>query len=188
MTILTNGDLFFCGIKHSGKSRLGRIIASRLSCPWVDADDLILASLPSDSTVRSFYRSEGEHAFRKREYETMKRYLSATHPPCVVSMGGGASDNPDLLSLISLYGTSVYLSVPEDVLFRRIVKDGIPPFLEGEDPRGKFHLLFLHRSAIYGKECSLVVHLPDSPTVEMTADFLMEALRGAFDGTQQLWS
>ena len=61
-------NLFFVGIKHSGKTTFAKRTSSRLSLPSFDTDDLILLSLNGES-VREFYKREGKEAFMKKEVE-----------------------------------------------------------------------------------------------------------------------
>jgi shikimate kinase len=178
-------DLFLCGLKHSGKTYIGRYLAVRWGWKWIDADDLTKMGIPEGMTIRSFYKAQGVATFQNVERTQMSAFLSVSHPRTVVSMGGGAADNQGLLELCRLYGALVYLYVPEDVLFSRILADGLPPFLDPDDPKESFHRLFLRRNALYGKACQIVLHLPDSPTVQQTAAWCGERLEGYKDGTQQ---
>ena len=178
-------DLFLCGLKHSGKTHIGRYLAAQWGIRWVDADDLTLTLIPQGMTIREYYQQYGKDAFQQKEREAMLAFLSQPHPATVISMGGGAADNPGLLELCGRFGTLVYLSVPEPVLLKRIIGDGIPPFLDPADPAGSFHPIFLRRDAVYGKSCQIVLHLPDSPTVQQTAAWCARQLEGYEDGTQQ---
>ena len=51
-------NLFFVGIKHSGKTTFASRIASRLLVESSDSDDLILNTLGGES-VRDYYKREG---------------------------------------------------------------------------------------------------------------------------------
>ena len=57
-------NLFFTGMKHSGKTTFARGTAERFSLTWADADDLILERI-APLSVREFYRSEGKEAFMR---------------------------------------------------------------------------------------------------------------------------
>ena len=65
-------NLFFVGIKHSGKTTFAKRISSRLSLPSFDTDDLILLSLNGES-VRDFYKREGKEAFMKIRQDFRKK-------------------------------------------------------------------------------------------------------------------
>ena len=90
-------NLFFVGIKHSGKTTFASRIASRLLVEYSDSDDLILNTLGGES-VRDYYKREGKEAFMKKEVDGVSSYISShRHSPFVLSLGGGASDNPPIL-------------------------------------------------------------------------------------------
>jgi shikimate kinase len=169
--------LFFCGIKHCGKTTLGNLVAEALGSRCVDNDDLVLEAIrPTWPTVRSFYRSQGKQAFMDAEANALSSFLAAASEPCVVSLGGGACDNDALWPLIASYGKSVYLRVAEPVLLERILADGLPPFLDSEDIEGSFARLYADRDERYGKTCDIVINLPDCPDSRDTARYLLANL------------
>ena len=172
-----NGNLFFCGIKHSGKSTLGFLYAEANNLAWVDLDDLILKAIAPCPSVRSYYKQEGQKAFQEQEVATLETYLSSHQERTVISLGGGASDNAALLSLVKSRGKLIYLMVEEPVLFDRIIFDGIPPFLDESDPKASFHALYARRHAIYGNICDVLVQLPNYPDIRDTASFLVKTLK-----------
>lgn len=186
--ILTNADIFLCGIKHSGKSTIGALVAKKLRLPWFDADDLILTTLPSDMSVRMFYRIHGKKAFQEKETKALHALLTGQEGRMVVSLGGGACDNKSVMRMANQNGITIYLRLPEEALFGRIVKDGIPPFLEGEDPKEIFHALYLQRDVSYGKQCALVVELSDCQTAVANADLVLGRLEGVCIGPQHIRS
>ena len=168
--------LFFCGIKHCGKTTLGKIIAGMNGCKCVDNDDLAFALMEGYPSIRSFFREQGKQAFMEKEVEALRLFLQQNKEPCIVSLGGGACDNEPLMELIAQYGKSVYLKVSEPVLLKRILVDGVPPFLDASDPKGSFSRLYAIRNECYGKKCDIVVDLPDYPDVQDTARYLFARL------------
>ncbi len=169
--------LFFCGIKHSGKSTLGRLAAQQLGYEWIDLDDLVLDRISPYPTIRAFYQAEGKQAFMDAEVLALSSFLQLHDDSAfVISLGGGASDNDALISLIKEFGKIIYLEVPEAVLLQRILKTGIPPFLDAKDPKGSFEHLYAQRHERYSKICDKMIQLPNYPDVRDTASFLVEML------------
>ena len=171
-----NTHLFFCGIKHSGKSTLGRLVARNLLCPWVDSDDLILSLHEEGTTIRSLYQKEGKQSFMDWECKAVSTFLKSAEEPSIVSLGGGACDNQALMSLIQKHGKIIYLMVEEKVLLNRILTTGLPPFLDPENIEESFSGLYAHRHALYSTMADFLVCLPDYPDVHDTADFLLQKL------------
>ncbi len=171
-----NDILFFCGIKHCGKSTLGKLVARQLGYNWADLDDLVLKEISGYQSIRSFYREQGQLAFQREEYKALQQFLSHTQGPSLVSLGGGACDNAKLVQLAKQYGRLIYLYVEEGVLLERILKGGVPPFLDSNDPKGSFSDLYTQRDERYRNICDFMVRLPDYPDIRETARFLVEML------------
>ena len=168
--------LFFCGIKHCGKSTLGRMLAPKMGTFCIDNDELILSDEPKYSSLRSLYKTEGKESFMKKETSALKKFLEKNHEACIVSLGGGACDNLPLISLIKNYGKIVYLQVDEQVLLKRILKDGIPPFLDKQNIQLSFSALYADRHERYRKLSDIMIKLPDYLDIKDTATFLFSSL------------
>ena len=170
-------NLFFVGIKHSGKTTFASRIASRLLVESTDSDDLILNTLGGES-VRDYYKREGKEAFMKKEVDGVSSYISShRHSPFILSLGGGASDNPPLLSLLHDNGKIIYLKRNEKDMLKVILKHGIPAFLDKDNPELSFSLLYEKRNAIYEKEADLVIDLGPYRDKKETEDFILSALK-----------
>jgi len=180
---------YLTGIKHSGKSKLGRTASSILACKdkasFVDIDDLVLNRIaPSFSSIREFYKMEGKERFMVEEAMALEDYVKSlsirtfeSGPRIhLIATGGGACDNIRLLDLMKASGTIIYLKVEETALFKRILIDGIPPFLEGPDPSEAFHRLYDERNTKYSNIADFMIELSDSNTIEENSAILAERL------------
>ena len=70
--------IILCGIKHCGKSTLGKILAAALGLDFYDTDDLIFEQTGMDA--RAIYKSQGKDAFMAAELkacEYLQELLSA---------------------------------------------------------------------------------------------------------------
>ena len=134
------GRIFLCGIKHSGKTTLGRLLAQRLHIAWVDLDEYIEEAI--EENIRSFYQREGHTAFQALEVRYLQQILAEQSDECIISLGGGAADNEALMTLLKDSGTLIYLWVEESELLKRIIATGIPPFLDPANVEASFHELF----------------------------------------------
>ncbi len=169
------------GIKHSGKSNVGSyaagLLSKRIATSFIDSDDLVLRHVPS---IREFYRERGPDAFKELEYASMESFLRHEVPSegiLLIATGGGACDNGPLVELMQSTGTIVYLEVSMDVLFKRIMAKGLPPFLSEEDPSGSFERLHSRRDARYRQISDFVLRLSDYRSIaengKMLADFIL---------------
>jgi shikimate kinase len=180
---------YLTGIKHSGKSQLGRaatsLIALKNKASFVDIDDLVLKRIaPCFASIRDFYRKEGKVRFMVEEVAALEELLKSLSSTMLepgpryhlIATGGGACDNIRLLDLMKASGTIIYLKVEEKALFNRILRDGIPPFLEGPDPSEAFHRLYDERNSKYSNIADFMIELSDSNTIEENSAILAERL------------
>lgn len=68
-------SIVLCGIKHCGKSTLGKMLAAALGLDFYDTDDLILEQCGMDA--RAIYKSQGKDAFMAAELKACE-YLRDT--------------------------------------------------------------------------------------------------------------
>jgi shikimate kinase len=158
--------LFLVGIKHSGKTSIGKKVASLLNFDFVDSDDLIISSIDGTLTIREFYKTKGKEAFVKQEYTSLKDFLDNNDKNVVVATGGGICDNQKALSLMKDRGKILYLSLDKSSLFKRIIRKGVPPFLDDKDPKHSFDELYLDRDRRYRQISDFVVPLADYRSVD----------------------
>lgn len=154
------------GMKHCGKSTLGRLLAARWNCPFYDVDRLIEERHACQSGmalgVREIYSSGGERQFQQLETQVVCQLhlsLSRDRNPAVIALGGRTALNQEVDTLLADLGLIVYLEVPADELFERVLRSGLPPFLEPTDPRAHFRRLCRERDPLYRRLAQLTVPL-----------------------------
>lgn len=158
------------GMKHCGKTTQGKRLAAFWNVPFFDTDALLEEAYAKVSgerrTCREIFRAEGEKFFRQREAEVIAHLAAAdASAGRVVALGGGVPANTfipedDLKKL----GFFVFLDLDEKAAFRRVAREGLPPFLEHEpDPEQAFALLYFKRLVFYRhfSECTVAVDEAD---------------------------
>lgn len=73
------------GPPAAGKTTVGRLLADRLSVPFVDTDDLVVAR--AGKPVSDIFVDDGEEEFRRLEADAVVEALTRD---AVVALGGGA--------------------------------------------------------------------------------------------------
>lgn len=166
--------IILSGIKHSGKSTVGWAIASRLGLFFADLDDLILRDAADFSTIRELFREIGADGFQKQEADSLNHFFQANEgKEFVLSLGGGTVENSLALEIMNRDDiTSYYLDADENDLFNRIIRGGIPPFLEGEDPKKKFSDLYKRRSALYRNWALRIIDTRGKTPAEITDEII----------------
>ena len=170
-----NSNLFFGGMKHCGKTTHGKRYATANSLKFDDLDDLIEALYFEENsiskTVREIYISDEKSGFQKMETKALEKWIfenKTTNKKGVLSLGGGIASNKEAISLIKLNGYFIYLKQDEEVLFKRIKYNGLPPFLKTDNPQKSFHKLFIERTDKYNKIADLIIS-PGDKSKEDTA-------------------
>ena len=103
------------GYMGSGKSTVGKELASILGIDFIDLDNTIENYI--GKSVSQIFNEYGEYFFRKIERKILQDLLSSHSK--VISLGGGTPCFYDNISLINKSSTSIYIKVNnEDLAFR----------------------------------------------------------------------
>lgn len=144
--------IILTGIKHSGKTSVGKLLAARLGRTFIDVDRVLesLYDPQGGFTCREIYQKHGRDFFRSLETEAVKHIFEkySLNELLILAAGGGLIENKGALVLLKEFGLFIYLKEQPEVLFKRIVKRGIPPFLDKNNPRQSFYLLYEKRSEL----------------------------------------
>jgi shikimate kinase len=161
-------NIVLCGIKHSGKTTVGKEIAAILNINFVDTDDLVVAKDGNKRTVREIFSIEGEAFFRKLEADVITD-LANSNQRVVIALGGGTLSNPFIDNQIKeKLGFKVWLDTDDHIAFTRIIKKGLPPFLQNtQNPELAFKEMNIDRKKIFAAQCE--VHCLPAETPHYTA-------------------
>lgn len=115
----TEPSVALIGLRGSGKTAVGRELATLTGREHVDTDDVIVRQ--AGRSIADIFEAEGEAGFRRREREIIARVVQG--PPTVLSVGGGAILDEENVRLLRGAATIVWLTAPVDVLWERIAND-----------------------------------------------------------------
>jgi len=107
------------GYRGSGKTTLGKHLASSLCIPFVDTDHVVESK--AGMSIPEIFQKEGESGFRLRETLALKEALLLDN--AVIATGGGIVLRPENRLLIRTADLVVYLAAPVSVLVERIRGD-----------------------------------------------------------------
>ncbi len=162
------------GLMGSGKSILGKQLASRLSLELVDLDDLIVSQ--AGKTIPEIFKGEGEEAFRALESELLAEVL-AQDDEQIIATGGGAILSAENRAMMKQSGRVIWLDASPTVLAERIAGDTNRPLLDGVDPLFKMISLATQRNPLYAEVADLRVDtekLSDEEAVAKIINFLSD--------------
>ncbi len=153
------------GMMGSGKTAIGRALASKLNVPFLDSDAEIVEA--AQTSIAEIFERDGEAFFRKREAEVIERLISGE--PCILSTGGGAFMSEGNRKTIEEKGVSVWLNADLDLLWERVRHKDTRPLLCTTDPYQTLSQIFAERTPVYQKA---VLSLPvqDGASIDETTD------------------
>ncbi len=120
----------------SGKSCVGRLLASRLGFAFLDTDERI-AELCGMS-IADLFSTQGEPRFRVLEREVLR---DLPRSGAVIALGGGAIASQENRRLLEEHGTLVWLQAAPETLLARIGTAEDRPLLAGLDAGGRLDRL-----------------------------------------------
>ena len=174
-------NLVLIGMKHCGKSTQGRALAAILQRRFIDSDEALERlyaekhheSLPT----RQIFQKLGREGFRRLEGELLDRLAADVPDNAVIALGGGTPDNPYAAAALTKLGCLVYLEVAPEIIYPRIVANGLPPFLDAVAPRESFARLYRQRAERYRAVAACRVPVQQEAPPEQLTQRLLALLK-----------
>ncbi len=166
-----NHNIVLVGMPCSGKTTIGSLLAEKLPIyTFIDTDAVIEKT--SGLKIYEIFSKYSEDYFRKLEYDTIK--LVCTGKNKIISIGGGAFENPDNRATLLNFGKVFYLKSDLDVLYYRLSEDSARPLLQTENPREVLSKLLKKREENYQKAHCIID--TSSLSEEETVNFILGSI------------
>ena len=162
------------GMMGSGKTAIGRALATQLDVPFLDSDAAIEEA--AALSIAEIFDRDGEPFFRKREAEVIDRLLAGD--PCVLSTGGGAFLTETVRAAIADKGAAVWLDASLDILWERVRHKDTRPLLRTANPRQTLAEIFEARVPVY-RLAGIHAAIADGASIEETTQSVLETLAQA---------
>lgn len=167
-------NIVLIGMPACGKSEIGKLLSKRLpNYTLIDTDGVIEKT--NGMKISEIFEKYSEDYFRKLEYDTIK--LVAVGENKILSIGGGAFENPDTRGRLLRFGKVFYLKSDLDVLYYRISKERTRPLLEVENPRLELEKLLKKREENYSQAHYVI------DTSKLSTDETIDFILGSIDET-----
>jgi len=108
--------IFLIGFMGSGKTTLGRKLATRMGYEFIDLDHKLEQRV--ELSIAEYFTLFGEDSFRKLESEVLKKTLYPEN--AIVSTGGGLPCFFDNMDWMKKNGRTVYIKLPPKTLADRL--------------------------------------------------------------------
>lgn len=163
-------SLALVGLSGSGKSTVGRMLATALGWPLRDTDAAIVAQ--QGRPIAAIFADQGEAWFRDLEAEALAEALR--DGPAVVATGGGMVLRPANCDLLRQQAYVVWLDASTQTLVARLLAhDEQRPLLAG-DMTARLDSLRAKRWPLYQAVADLQIVTDDLTAAQMVAQILAE--------------
>ena len=109
----TPTNIVLIGFMGSGKSSIGRRVATRLGFQFLDTDALLVER--EGREITEIFEQDGEARFR--DLETSVLSSLGMRDRCVISTGGGVILREENRALLGQLGLVVWLTASDDVIY-----------------------------------------------------------------------
>jgi 3-phosphoshikimate 1-carboxyvinyltransferase len=172
---LERGDnIVLAGLRGSGKTTIGKLLAKRLGWGFIDMD----VSIEKDArmSIAEMVAEHGWQYFRDKESALAARLQSVKQT--VIATGGGALVRPENVTALKASGHIVLLEASVDTQVKRIREemDNRPALTDAKDLPAELHRLHKERDEHYHDAAELRIET-DRLTPEAIADQILSKLR-----------
>lgn len=170
------GNIYLCGFMASGKSTLGRVLALKGDRNFCDLDEVIVER--EGMSIREIFEKKGGPYFRNKEREYLLDLAESFSG--IISLGGGALHNQEVVDLLKQSGLLVFVDTPMEVITNRVFNSDERPILFKKDGKIKMkETLFTELKALYlgrenfYKQAHIHIQTQLYPSVEEMAEALI---------------
>ncbi len=146
-------NLYLIGPMGSGKTSVGRQLASLTKQPYYDSDQEI--EQRSGVTVSWIFEKEGEPGFRQREEDIIAELTALDG--IILATGGGCVVRDNNRKRLHDNGIVIYLKVSLPIQYERTSRrKGVRPLMESNNPKAKLAQLNAAREPLYAEIANLI--------------------------------
>jgi len=172
-------NIVLIGLRGTGKTVCGKLLAKRLRWSFVDTDEVIQER--AGMNIREIFAEESEAGFRKREAVVVRETAQGDHT--VIATGGGAILDVQNVADLRRRGFVVHLVAHPETLWKRISADPVSastrPVLTSTGGLGELKRLFHDRAGAYCSARDVEVSVEHrAPEQVVSAILLLLRVRG----------
>lgn len=146
-------NIVLIGLRGSGKTTVGKLLAKRLGKQFIEMDELIVQRL--GQSIPEIVNRYGWQKFRDTEEEITREVARLDN--VVNATGGGVVTREENVRELKKKGKLVWLKANTDTLLRRIGNGKSRPSLTGKSKREDMETVLSERSPIYERVTDFIV-------------------------------
>lgn len=152
---MKNSNIVVIGFMGSGKTTLGKRLASKIKYKFVDMDKYI--EKKEKMSVAEIFEAKGEDYFRRLETEVSEEM--SKKEKYVIATGGGVVNNPENMKFLCENSTILYLKSTPEHIYRNIGKDKKRPLLQVNNKMEVIRTLMKERTPVYEKYAQVTINV-----------------------------
>jgi len=166
------GNVYLIGLPGSGKTTVGKQLATILHLDFIDIDDLI--EQRTGVSINHIFEIEGEAGFRKRETMVLEELSKREH--AVISTGGGVILSQKNRKILRKHGQVIYLKASMEILLQRLENCQNRPLMQSDNPKERMMQLMNEREHLYKEEADSIVYV-STDSVEKIAEKIFQTMQ-----------
>ena len=122
-------NIVLIGFMGTGKTSIGKLLAAKLGCAFIDLDHKIEAD--NNMKIPEIFQKYGEAHFRELEKQAVKEAVE--RHGIVIATGGGTIKDKENMRLLKQSGVVICLTADIDEILLRTENKGDRPVLDAKD-------------------------------------------------------
>lgn len=160
--------LILIGMMGSGKSTIGKVLASAIDANFLDMDAMIEDR--EGTSISKIFEDKGESYFRALEHLMAKELEKKDN--VVIATGGGVVINESTMKALSANGTVIYLHIPVLDIVKRLEGDTQRPLLQNTSLKDKLEQVYSDRKSLYKKYADVILTVQDKSVETIVTDLI----------------
>ena len=162
-------NIVLIGMRGSGKTAVGKVLAQRLGRELIEMDELITQK--AGLSIPEIVAKHGWEGFRDLEAEITAEV--AERDNIVNATGGGVVTREQNIAKLKQNGMLVWLTADVDTLLNRIGDDEGRPLLKGKTRREDMEITLAERQPLYQKAADITIDT-EGKTPEAVAETIVD--------------
>jgi len=161
-------NIILIGFMGTGKTSVGRHLASLLGWNFIDTDDLIEKT--EGKTINRIFQEQGEAYFRTLETKILDILADYNH--FIIGSGGGIVMRDVNVEKLEKIGPLVLLSAQPEIILERLKDSNNRPLLKVENPFQKINELLNLRNSNYHDAADIEIDTSEISIDEVSREII----------------